>query len=957
MKKRRYRKGVLVTAARKRNPLRLDPSRTATLRRTFVSQLRKRFLLLQKAVVHLIVEEDALGLKESSHDPFALNERKYPIPQEEPQPVHTEKSCKILEVPDVRQRDHYSCGAAASMVVGRYLGVGPETLPQWKEALGTDVEQSTHPQAIVGYFQSLGCTVIAQQELGLGELRSYIEAGMPVIVPVQDYGPWVPPEARFDYGHYLVVIGVGMGYVFCQDSSEDNVIADSGSVQKPGRVMIDAEDFLRLWHDKDVYGNEFIRYGIAVGPPSATFSQEGNAPLDVLGGVIPEDKDRAKAVDFVTLPPGVSGTNCGNCRFVQTGFCTHPKVRFAVNDRNCCALWDSVGTERAWESPAKNVGPTRRNEGGLPSDSDGRNIPGFPSINAFCPTGPGGGVDPTCSPGQGGAGTKLQEIGKFVKGLPDKIYQQIKDKVKEKYAKLEKRYGATYAKAIIGAALAGVPVPLPGASLVTAAPVIALAEMHRLISPLTGNLVFHSQGSEEGFIAQAVQELLADLHGEVWIEGTSHFSPGAGHPAHSVILSNTRWKFSSDPQKLKQFQAWLKQQFGKDLTSPEVEELWRRFIESGFRKGAGRAFDDTRAAVRVAATEPQQLDFYQGTKQEFLRSAFGRPVAVEKVQLLAARSFDEMQNVTADLSQRMSRTLADGLVQGKSPRQIADDLEDDIGFSRQRAELIARTEIIRAHAEGQLEALEQMGVEEVGAAVEFSSAGDDTVCPECEALEGVVLKVEEARGIIPVHPNCRCAWIPANVGEDTEGQKRSKSSIDAALHEADIDLSVSKSRPQSTLNVFCATGVGGGVDPSCGKEGGSSGGSGSKIRAVGKKALQKLRLQAQAKAATALRPTAEEVAAAHEKIDRLGADRYEANIRGSSKDRRASRLRLLKEFGDGTTCGCVYCGVELNENTLTRDKIYTAREGGKYRHDNLVPACLACNQSRSDTPFRDIQWK
>jgi hypothetical protein len=103
-------------------------------------------------------------------------------------------------------------------------------------------------------------------------------------------------------------------------------------------------------------------------------------------------------------------------------------------------------------------------------------------------------------------------------------------------------------------------------------------------------------------------------------------------------------------------------------------------------------------------------------------------------------------------------------------------------------------------------------------------------------------------------------------------------------------------------------------------------------------------------------PTKEQVKDAHQRMDKLGADDYEMQIRGSSSDRRKSRQKLLHEFGDGKTCPCVYCGRRLDDSTLTRDKIYTAREGGRYRHDNLVPACLACNKSRGDISWKDIHW-
>jgi capsid protein len=194
-------------------------------------------------------------------------------------------SQSIIEVPDIRQHDFFSCGAASSMCVGKYFHVGPDTLPEWKKALGTDIEESTKPQAIVDYFESLGLQVTARDGMTIDDLAACIADGMPVIVPVQDYGPAVPKEAKFAYGHYLTVIGVldaGQGYVMCQDSSADNVVGNSGSDEAPGRVVIAKKDFDELWHDRDVDGNKYVHFGIAVGSPvGKTNGHKQNQLLEV----------------------------------------------------------------------------------------------------------------------------------------------------------------------------------------------------------------------------------------------------------------------------------------------------------------------------------------------------------------------------------------------------------------------------------------------------------------------------------------------------------------------------------------------------------------------------------------------------------------------------------------------------------------------------------------------------
>lgn len=73
---------------------------------------------------------------------------------------------------------------------------------------------------------------------------------------------------------------------------------------------------------------------------------------------------------------------------------------------------------------------------------------------------------------------------------------------------------------------------------------------------------------------------------------------------------------------------------------------------------------------------------------------------------------------------------------------------------------MARTETIYAHAESTLDRFESVGVENVTADVEFRSADDSRVCPICESLDGNRYTIGEARGLIPQHPRCRCAWSP-----------------------------------------------------------------------------------------------------------------------------------------------------------------------------------------------------
>ena len=202
----------------------------------------------------------------------------------------------IVEVPDVRQRDHYSCGAACSMSVGQYFGVGPDTLDAWKKALGTSVKESTHPTAIERYFRTQKCEVKADVLRTIDDLAECCRKDMPTIVCIQDYGPRVPEAARFAYGHYIVIIGRIPGYLIAQDPSEDNVVAGgdnknldaTDSIQQPGRIIIADADFMRAWKDRDAAGRKFVRYGISVGrPPKPDDDGEGKSKVKVTAIKLP----------------------------------------------------------------------------------------------------------------------------------------------------------------------------------------------------------------------------------------------------------------------------------------------------------------------------------------------------------------------------------------------------------------------------------------------------------------------------------------------------------------------------------------------------------------------------------------------------------------------------------------------------------------------------------------------
>jgi SPP1 gp7 family putative phage head morphogenesis protein len=220
-----------------------------------------------------------------------------------------------------------------------------------------------------------------------------------------------------------------------------------------------------------------------------------------------------------------------------------------------------------------------------------------------------------------------------------------------------------------------------------------------------------------------------------------------------------RYEFLTNDRKLETFNEWLQTMIdGKVLGVGRGENAWTaKYITSAYRQGINRAY------IQGYSTKlSKQVDFLTGTtRAQFLRSTFNQPELASKVRLLGTRTFNGMEGFTRSMKSDLNRILADGLVNGRSARKIARDMYQRIdGLTKSRALTIARTEVIHAQAEGQLDGLQALGIESVTAEVEWSTAGDELVCPRCAAMNGKEYTIDEARGLIPLHPNCRCAWIP-----------------------------------------------------------------------------------------------------------------------------------------------------------------------------------------------------
>lgn len=222
------------------------------------------------------------------------------------------------------------------------------------------------------------------------------------------------------------------------------------------------------------------------------------------------------------------------------------------------------------------------------------------------------------------------------------------------------------------------------------------------------------------------------------------------HPPPSIS-----WRWFDIRDKLAQFSAWLAEQI--------PGHGWcQRYISEAFYRGLSRSYDDIKRIDRSMASSPESWHFYSGGKTEFVRRGMSDPKSQSAVGALVARAYTALQAVIDALTASMTQLLANELQRIASSALLSEALTEVVNLYRSRAETVMRTEIVRAHADGQLTGMAFLGVERVGVMLEWASSGDGEACPQCASTSRPPgpITLSQAAAIIPHHPNCRCAWVP-----------------------------------------------------------------------------------------------------------------------------------------------------------------------------------------------------
>jgi SPP1 gp7 family putative phage head morphogenesis protein len=251
-------------------------------------------------------------------------------------------------------------------------------------------------------------------------------------------------------------------------------------------------------------------------------------------------------------------------------------------------------------------------------------------------------------------------------------------------------------------------------------------------------------------------------------------------PLHSFQMTtpmDRAFAFTRSQEKLVEFIRWLERQVEAGILTvremkqvgTSIDALWTNmYIADSYKRGLIRArYEMLKAGYKVPS-----IDDTGG-----IEMSMSTPFHLERIGLLFTRAFSELKGITDAMSSVISRVLAQGLADGDGPRFLARKLVavidgenlGDLGLTdvlgryispQRRAEILARTEIIRAHHVATIQEYRNWGVVGVNVKAEWMTAGDSRVCQKCAELQGKVFTLDEIEGMIPRHPQCRCIALP-----------------------------------------------------------------------------------------------------------------------------------------------------------------------------------------------------
>lgn len=133
--------------------------------------------------------------------------------------------------------------------------------------------------------------------------------------------------------------------------------------------------------------------------------------------------------------------------------------------------------------------------------------------------------------------------------------------------------------------------------------------------------------------------------------------------------------------------------------------------------------------------------------------------AVKTVKSLFTGLGTTVRDAVKKILPKTNRPLTD-----KEITKIKDTADKVITKYKNKVKTVVQDEITKAQNDGMVDAYQKSGIKSI--MVKIETVKDHRRCKKCAELEGKVIPIEQARGLIPAgtHPNCRCHWKLPNEG-------------------------------------------------------------------------------------------------------------------------------------------------------------------------------------------------
>lgn len=186
----------------------------------------------------------------------------------------------------------------------------------------------------------------------------------------------------------------------------------------------------------------------------------------------------------------------------------------------------------------------------------------------------------------------------------------------------------------------------------------------------------------------------------------------------------------------------------KDLNQQVIREI-KEIVDMETADEAVRKVIET---VYLKALEEIEIDF----NRNFMPNR-------DELNFMLKHALDNVTDLSEYIKSKLRKELEFGLMQGEGITKIKNRIKEVFDVAESRAEMIARTETIRASNTGALEAYKQTGMK---GKLEWIATIDNKTCQWCKVLNGKTVDINtnfkdaqwEGKHA-PRHPNCRCTIV------------------------------------------------------------------------------------------------------------------------------------------------------------------------------------------------------